>query len=345
MTPTAPPRDIAGSRRSSPRTVTRAPRTGRRISDRVDAVLLHRTWGPLIFLAVMALAFQALFTVARPLADGMQAILDAGAAGLRAVLPPGDLQGLLVNGVIGGVGSVLVFVPQIAILFLVIGVLEDSGYLARAAFVMDRFTRPLGLQGKSVIPLLSGYACAVPAILATRTIQHTRERLTTIMVVPLMSCSARLPVYALLIAAFVPAVSIGGLFTLQGLTLLAMYLLGTLAALASALLFRRTILRSATRSLIIELPPYTLPSARVLATTVWRRVAVFLRRAGTVIFAISVLLWALESYPRGPRGCRAGGPARAVRDRPDGAHRRARGSAARSRLEERRGDDVVVRGA
>lgn len=284
------------------RTVTRAPRTGRPMSDRVDAALLHRTWGPLIFLAVMALAFQSLFTIARPLADGMQAILDAGATGLRVVLAPGELQGLLVNGIIGGVGSVLVFVPQIAILFLVIGVLEDSGYLARAAFVMDRFTRPLGLQGKSVIPLLSGYACAVPAILATRTIQHTRERLTTIMVVPLMSCSARLPVYALLIAAFVPAVSIGGFFTLQGLTLLAMYLLGTLAALASAWLFRRTILRSTTRSLIIELPPYTLPSARVLAATVWRRIAVFLRRAGTVIFSISVLLWALESYPRGPEG-------------------------------------------
>jgi len=280
------------------RTVTRAPRTGRSMSDRVDAVLLHGAWGPLIFLAVMALAFQALFTVAHPLADGMQAILNAGAGGLRAVLPAGDLQSLLVDGVLGGVGSVLVFVPQIAILFLFIGVLEDSGYLARAAFVMDRYMRPLGLQGKSVIPLLSGYACAVPAILATRTIQHTKERLATVMVVPLISCSARLPVYALLIAAFIPATAVAGFFTLQGIALLAMYLLGTVAALGSAMLFRRTILRSATRALIIELPPYVLPSARVLAATVWQRVAVFLRRAGTVIFAISVLLWALESYPR-----------------------------------------------
>ena len=280
------------------RTVKRAPRTKSSISDRVDRVLLHSVWGPVIFLAVMAVAFQALFTVAKPLADAMQAILDAGAGGLRYVLPAGQLQSLLVNGVIGGVGSVLVFVPQIAILFLFIGILEDSGYLARAAFVMDRFMRPLGLQGKSVIPLLSGYACAVPAILATRTIQHTRERLATTMVVPLMSCSARLPVYALLIAAFVPATAVGGFFTLQGVALLSMYLLGTAAALGSAMLFRRTILRSATRALIIELPPYVVPSAKVLVRTVWQRVAVFLKRAGTVIFAISVLLWALESYPR-----------------------------------------------
>jgi ferrous iron transport protein B len=279
------------------RAVTRAPRMGRSVSDRVDSVLLHGVWGPMIFLAVMAVAFQALFTVAQPLADGIQAILDLGTTGLRAAIPAGNLQSLLVDGIGGGVGSVLVFVPQIAILFLFIGVLEDSGYLARAAFVMDRFMRPLGLQGKSVIPLLSGYACAVPALLATRTIQHTKERLATTMVVPLISCSARLPVYALLIAAFVPATAVAGFFTAQGLTLLAMYVLGTMAALLSAMLFRQTILRSATRALIIEMPPYVLPSARVLAATVWQRVAVFLRRAGTVIFAISVLLWALERYP------------------------------------------------
>ena len=280
------------------RTVTRAPRTRRSISDRVDFVLLHGVWGPLIFLAVMAIAFQALFTAAKPLADGIQWTLTGGGGILRALVPAGDLQSLLVDGIVGGVGSVLVFVPQIAILFLFIGVLEDSGYLARAAFVMDRYMRPLGLQGKSVIPLLSGYACAVPAILATRTIQHTRERLATTMVVPLISCSARLPVYALLIAAFVPATVVAGFFTMQGLTLLAMYVLGTAAALVSATLLRRTLLRSATRALIIEMPPYVLPSARVLAANVWQRVAVFLRRAGTVIFAISVLLWARGRYPR-----------------------------------------------
>ena len=246
----------------------------------------------------MACAFQALFTVASPLAQGLQSTLGAAAGALRSALPPGELRSLLVDGVVSGVGSVLVFVPQIALLFLFIGALEDSGYLARAAFVMDRYMRPLGLQGKSVIPMLSGFACAVPAIMATRTIQHTKERLATTMVVPLMSCSARLPVYALLIAAFVPAAHLGRFFTLQGLALLAMYVLGTVAALGSAMLFRRTILRSATRELIIELPPYALPSARVLVATVWRRVAVFLRRAGTVIFAISVLLWGLERYPQ-----------------------------------------------
>lgn len=280
------------------RTVTRSRELRTRPSDRVDAVLLHRVWGPLIFLGVMAVAFQALFTIAAPLAALLQEGLGALSAMVRATLPGGDLQSLLVDGVIGGVGSVVVFVPQIALLFLFIGLLEDSGYLSRAAFVMDRFMRPMGLQGKSFIPLLSGYACAVPAIMATRTIPQTRERLATIMVVPLISCSARLPVYTLLISAFVPAVTVWGVFTLQGVALLAMYLLGTVAALAAAAVFRRTILRSATRALIIEMPPYAVPTPRVLAAVVWQRIAVFLRRAGTVIFAISVLLWAMGHYPR-----------------------------------------------
>jgi ferrous iron transport protein B len=170
--------------------------------------------------------------------------------------------------------------------------------MARAAFVMDRFMRPLGLHGKSFIPLISGYACAVPAIMATRTIQQPKERLATIMVVPLMSCSARLPIYTLLVGAFVPPTLVAGVFGLQGLTLLAMYLLGTAAALGAAALFRHTLLRSDARALIMELPRYCVPSARVLASSVWQRVRVFLRRAGTVIFAISIVLWALASYPR-----------------------------------------------
>jgi ferrous iron transport protein B len=193
---------------------------------------------------------------------------------------------------------VVVFIPQIALLFLFIGVLEDSGYMARAAFVMDRYMRPLGLQGRSFIPLVSGFACAVPAIMATRTIQQREERLATIMAVPLMSCSARLPVYTLLIAAFVPAVSVGGLFGLQSVTLLAMYVLGTVAALATAAAFRRTLLRSDTRALIMELPAYSVPSAKVLLASVWQRVRLFLRRAGTIIFAISIVLWALARYPQ-----------------------------------------------
>ncbi len=270
----------------------------RTTSDRVDAVLLDRVWGLVAFLAVLLIMFQAMFTAARPLADGIQWLVGMGATLITRVVPPGDLQSLLVGGAAGGVGSVLVFLPQIAILFLFIGLLEDSGYMARAAFVMDRYMRPLGLQGRSFIPLVSGYACAVPAIIATRTIQQTEERLATIMVVPLMSCSARLPVYTLLIAAFVPAVSVGGVFGLQSLTLLAMYVLGTVAALGTAAVFRRTLLRSDTRALIMELPSYSMPNARVLFTAVWHRVRLFLRRAGTIIFAISIVLWALSRYPR-----------------------------------------------
>jgi ferrous iron transport protein B len=280
------------------RCVVRPSASSRTISDRIDAWLLHLVWGLAAFLLVLLLVFQAMFTGAQPLADGIERLVALTSTLVTRALPPGDLRSLLVDGVLAGVGSVLVFLPQIAILFLFIGLLEDSGYMARAAFVMDRYLRPLGLQGRSFIPLVSGYACAVPGIMATRTIQQREERLATIMVVPLMSCSARLPVYALLIAAFVPAVSVGGVVGLQSLTMLGMYLLGTGAALAVAALFRRTLLRSDTRALIIELPRYSVPSARVLFASVWHRVRIFLQRAGTVIFSISILLWALANYPK-----------------------------------------------
>ena len=280
------------------RCVARRPTRAPTASDRLDAILLHKVWGLAAFLAVLLLVFQAMFTGAQPLADGIEWLVAAAGGLVTVALPPGDLRSLLVDGALAGVGSVLVFLPQIAILFLFIGLLEDSGYMARAAFVMDRYLRPLGLQGRSFIPLVSGYACAVPGIMATRTIQQREERLATIMVVPLMSCSARLPVYALLIAAFVPPVAVGGVVGLQSLTMLGMYLLGTVAALLVAAAFRRTLLRSDTRALIIELPPYSLPSARVLLASVWQRVRLFLRRAGTVIFAISIVLWALAHYPR-----------------------------------------------
>jgi ferrous iron transport protein B len=280
------------------RCVTRRPGSRRTASDRVDALLLHRVWGLVAFLAVLLVVFQAMFTAARPLAALVQSLVDLAGVGITRLVPPGDLRSLLIGGALGGVGSVLVFLPQIAILFLFVGLLEDSGYMARAAFVMDRYMRPLGLQGRSFIPLVSGYACGVPAIMATRTIQQREERLATIMVVPLMSCSARLPVYALLIAAFVPAMKIGGVFELQSLTMLGMYLLGTVAALIAAAVFRRTLLRSDTRALIMELPAYSMPSARVLLASVWQRVRLFLRRAGTVIFAISIVLWGLARFPQ-----------------------------------------------
>ncbi len=286
------------------RCVMRRPGPARTVSDRIDAVLLHRVWGLVIFLGVLLLAFQAMFTLARPLADGIEALVAMAGALVVRVVPPGDLRSLLVDGALGGVGSVLVFLPQIALLFLLIGLLEDSGYMARAAFVVDRYVRPLGLQGRSFIPLVSGYACAVPGIMATRTIQQREERLATIMVVPLMSCSARLPVYTLLIAAFVPPVRVAGVVGLQSVTMLVMYLLGTVAALGIASLFRRTLLKSDTRALILELPAYSMPSARVLLASAWQRVRLFLRRAGTVIFAISLVLWALARFPQPAAGAR-----------------------------------------
>jgi ferrous iron transport protein B len=193
---------------------------------------------------------------------------------------------------------VLVFLPQISILFLFIGFLEDSGYMARAAFIMDRFMRGVGLHGRSFIPLLSGYACAVPGIMSTRTIENPKDRLATIMVLPLMSCSARIPIYTLLIGTFIPPIVFGGVFQLQGMTLLAMYLLGTLTALAVAALFKKTLLKGPTRPMIMELPPYRLPSVRGLALSVWHRVRLFLRKAGTIILSLSIVLWALATYPK-----------------------------------------------
>ena len=282
------------------RVVHRTARGSGSMSDRVDQVVLHPLWGPVVFVAVMALVFQAMFAWAQLPMDAIERLVALAGAGVTATLPAGELRDLLVDGVVAGVGAVLVFLPQITILFALIGLLEDSGYMARAAFLMDRFMRPFGLRGKSFIPLVSGYACAVPAILATRTIREPGERLATIMVVPLVSCSARLPVYALLIGAFVPALRLPGGASLQGAVLLGMYLLGTVGALAMAAVFRRTLLRSQPRALILELPPYSLPQWRVLAGSVWQRVRAFLQRAGTVILAVSVLLWAMATYPRHP---------------------------------------------
>ncbi|MFN2565955.1 MAG: ferrous iron transport protein B [Gemmatimonadaceae bacterium] len=280
------------------RTVTRATLRARNTTDRVDAVLLHRVWGPLIFLAIMTLMFQAVFAWAQPIMDAVEGMLGGLGVVVGAVIPPGDLRSLITDGVIAGVGSVLVFLPQIAILFLFIGILEDSGYMARAAFIMDRYMRRVGLHGRSFIPLISGYACAVPAIMSTRTIERSNDRLATMMVVPLMSCSARLPVYTLLIGAFVPSVAVLGIFDLKGVTLLAMYLLGTVTALGVAFVFRRTLLKGRVQPLILELPPYRIPSPRTLFTSVVQRASLFLRRAGTIILALSVVLWALASYPK-----------------------------------------------
>jgi ferrous iron transport protein B len=268
------------------------------LTDRIDAVLLHRVFGPLIFLALMAVVFQSIFAWAEPLMGWVEGGLNALASGVGVLLPEGDLSSLIVDGVLAGVGSVVVFLPQIIILFLFIGFLEDTGYMARAAFIMDRFMRGVGLHGRSFIPMLSGYACAVPGIMAARTIENRKDRLVTIMVVPLMSCSARLPVYTLLIGTFIPPLTIAGIFNLRGIMLLSMYLLGTVAALGVAAIFKRTLLRGPTRPMIMELPPYRMPNLRSLALSVSHRAGIFLRKAGTIILALSIVLWALATYPK-----------------------------------------------
>jgi ferrous iron transport protein B len=280
------------------RTVVRKHSGQRTTSDRIDAVALHRFWGPVVFLLLMAVVFQAVFAWATPMMDLIEGLLAAGGSIVGAWLPEGDLRSLIVDGLIAGVGSVLVFLPQIAILFAVIGLLEHSGYMSRAAFLMDRVMRRVGLHGKSFIPMLSGYACAVPGIMATRTIEDPKDRLATIMVVPLMSCSARLPVYTLLIGAFVPSITLIPGINLQGVTMLIMYLLGTVTALLVAALFKRTLLKGVVRPMILELPPYRWPSLKSLAVSVAQRCRLFIRRAGTVILALSIVLWALATYPK-----------------------------------------------
>jgi ferrous iron transport protein B len=269
-------------------------------TDRIDRVLLHPVWGLAVFAAVMLLLFQAIFSWAVPAMDA----IDAGFARLgelsRALLPAGVLTSLWTDGVLAGVGSVVVFLPQIAILFGLIHFLEDIGYMARAAFVVDRVMGWVGLQGRSFVVLLSCYACAVPGIMAARTIPNPRDRLATILVAPFMTCSARLPVYTLLIAAFVPAVPVLGPLGAQGLVMLGLYLLGAFTAIASAALLKSTLVRGHTSTFFMELPPYRVPTLRLLGSQVWRSARAFLKRAGTLIFTVSLVVWALLSFPSAP---------------------------------------------
>jgi ferrous iron transport protein B len=267
-------------------------------TERLDRVLLHPVAGTVIFLCVMVGIFQAIFTLAVPFMNGIDGFFGWLAQRSFQLLPPGLLAGFWANGVLAGVGAVLVFLPQIVILFALIHFLEDVGYMARAAFVVDRVMGWIGLQGRSFVPLLSCYACAVPGILAARTISSPRDRLATILVAPLMPCSARLPVYTLLIAAFVPARQVGGVLSSQALVMLGLYALGTLTALASAGLFNRTLLRGTPSRFYLELPPYRMPTARLLATQVWVSAKAFLKRAGTIILAASLVFWLFLSLPR-----------------------------------------------
>lgn len=274
--------------------------SGLSTSDKIDAVATHPLWGWLTLGAVMTLLFLSIFT----LAEYPMNVIDARVADLsnwvKDVMPAGDLRDLITDGAIAGVGGVIIFLPQILILFFFIGLLESTGYMARAAFIMDRLMSRVGLNGKSFIPLLSSYACAIPGIMATRTIEDQKDRIVTILVAPLMSCSARLPVYLLMIAALVPGDRVP-LATKVGIMLL-MYALGTFGAFFFAWLFKRTLLKGAPPLMIMELPPYRLPALRDVALHMVERAWLFLRRAGTVILGISILLWFLSAYPKAPDG-------------------------------------------
>ena len=267
-------------------------------SDKADKLLTHPLWGSLVFATAMAVVFQSIFSWAGPFMDAIDGMMGWIAATVGAWLPAGPLKGLIVDGIIGGVGGVIIFVPQIVLLFMFIALLEDSGYLARAAFLMHRHMRRVGLGGNSFIPMLSGFACAIPAVMATRTISDEKTRLITMLVVPLTSCSARLPVYALMIAAFIPALPLFFGFTLQGAVLWGAYVFSIIAAAFVALVLRRTILKGKPQPFIMEMPPYRWPSLRTVALTMWDRGKIFVVQAGTVILAINIILWFLASFPQ-----------------------------------------------
>jgi ferrous iron transport protein B len=269
-----------------------------RWTQRLDSVLLDRVAGPLIFLAVVFAVFQVVFTIGQPLSDGLGNLLTHLGAKAALLLPDGWLRLLLRDGLWNGVQSVLVFLPQILLLFLFIGVLEDSGYLARAALIADRVMRSIGLNGKAFIPLLSAYACAVPAIMATRTIENKRERLATILIAPFMTCSARLPIYTLVIAAFVPnRLFLGGIVGLRAIVMLGLYVLGFLAALFTAKLLKSSVMKASSAPFILELPQYRWPTVQGLAMRLYDRGMLFLKKAGTVILGASFVVWLLSVLP------------------------------------------------
>jgi ferrous iron transport protein B len=281
----------------SHRTGYRAPLSAEN-SRKLDGILLHRVWGPLLFLVVVIAVFEVVFSIGQPLSDGFTDLLARAGELVRPLLPGGWLQSLVVDGAWKGITSILVFLPQILLLFLFIGILEDSGYLARAALIADRVMRTTGLNGKAFIPLLSGYACAVPAIMATRTIENKRDRFATILVTPFMTCSARLPVYMLLIAAFIPNITyLHGFIGLRTLVMMGLYLAGFIAAMTTAFLLKSSLLKSSDTPFILELPQYRMPTIRSLALRLIDRAKVFMRQAGTIILAVTLVLWVGAHLP------------------------------------------------
>ncbi|MDR7103823.1 ferrous iron transporter B [Croceicoccus sp. BE223] len=274
----------------------------RRLHRGLDKVLLHPWAGPVILFAMLFVVFQAVFAWATPFADGLEAIVGALSDAVKANMPAGLLRDALTEGVLAGVGSVVVFLPQIVVLFFFILVMEATGYMARAAFLMDRMMASVGLSGRSFIPLLSSFACAIPGIMATRSIADAKDRLTTILIAPLMTCSARLPVYAVIIAAFIPARTVGLGVGLQGLVLFALYVAGILGAMLVALVLRRSVTKGQASGFIMELPRYQWPLLKDVAIGLWQRAWIFLRRAGTIIFTVTVVLWLLLSFPQARPG-------------------------------------------
>ena len=267
-------------------------------SEVADEIITHPVFGPMIFLGLLYFIFQSIFTWASAPMEFIDSTFAQLGTWLVNVLPSGLLRDLLVEGIVAGVGAILIFLPQIIILILFLCLLEDSGYMARVAFMMDNFMSRVGLHGRSVLPLMSGYACAIPGIMAARTIDSWRERLITILVLPLLSCSARLPVYTLLISAFIPNQTVLGIFNLQGLTMVTMYLLGTCTAFVIAKIFTKLIPQKGNSSFVMELPPYRIPMLRSVFNEVFQRAKAFLTDAGKIIMAISIVLWILASFPK-----------------------------------------------
>jgi ferrous iron transport protein B len=266
------------------------------LSDRLDGVLTHKIWAPVIFFGIMFLVFQAVFAWASYPMDWIEMGFGAAAETLRSILPAGWFTDLLTEGVISGLGGIVVFVPQIAILFLLVTLLEEVGYMSRAVFIFDKLMQQFGLNGRSVVALVSGGACAIPAIMSTRTIGNWRERLITILVTPLISCSARIPVYTVLIGFVVPEGRLIGVFNLQGLAFMGLYLMGIAAALGSAWVFKKILKSSEPSWLMMQLPPYRLPVWRNVGITIWEKTSAFVLEAGKVILVASIILWALASY-------------------------------------------------
>ncbi|MBN8218472.1 MAG: ferrous iron transport protein B, partial [Spirochaetes bacterium] len=269
------------------------------LTDRLDRFVLHPVAGPLLFLAVVLVVFQSIFSGAKPAMDGLEWLFTGFGHLLQSWLPDNLLRSFLIDGVVSGVGAVVVFLPQILVLFFFIALLEHTGYMARAAMVMDRVMSGVGLQGKSFLPLVSSFACAVPGIMATRTIENRRDRIATLFIAPFMTCSARLPVYALLIGAFVPdRYFFHGLLGWKALTLLGLYFAGFAAAMATAALLKTTILKSDRMPFVMEVPPYRAPAIKTILLLMWDRSRMFLRRAGTIILGVNLLLWFLVSFPQ-----------------------------------------------